>query len=108
MTRFSSPAAHSREDILDELQRLQRALDQLKHDSLRGSHHGLDALRQRAESLWHNRHLGERYDDLAESTREAGRLARECARSHPLASAGMLVGVCALIGCYWLYRRQAY
>ncbi|MNJ55908.1 hypothetical protein D3C77_514270 [compost metagenome] len=105
MVHFGSHAAQRREDVLEEIQRLQQALDDLRHDSLRGSRKGFDTLRRRAESLWHDQHLNERYDDLSKGTREVGRLARECVRKHPVSSAALAVGVCALIGCLVMYRR---
>ncbi len=106
MVRFGSHTAQSREDVLEEIQRLQQALDDLRHDSLHGSRRGLDTLRRRAESLWHGHHLNERYDDLSKSTREASRLARECVREHPVSSAALALGACVVIGCLLMYRRQ--
>lgn len=106
MARFGSHAAQSREDVLEEIQRLQQALDDLRHDSLHGTRKGFDTLRRRAESMWHDHHLNERYGDLSKNTREVSRLARECVREHPVSSAALVLGVCVVIGCLWMYRRS--
>lgn len=103
MSRFSHTPT-TREEIQHEIDSLMRALDRLKHDTARESRHGLDSLRSRAEALWHDAHWDEHCADLSRRTQDAGRMARDCARQHPLATVALAAGACALIG-YLVTRR---
>lgn len=103
MSRFSHTPT-TREEIQHEIDSLMRALDRLKHDTARESRHGLDSLRSRAEALWHDAHWDEHCADLSRRTQDVGRMARDCARQHPLATVALAAGACALIG-YLVTRR---
>ncbi|MBA1275687.1 DUF883 family protein [Stutzerimonas azotifigens] len=94
----------TREDIEHEIHSLMSALDELKHSANRDSRHRLASLRSRAESLWNDVHLDEHYADLSRKTREASRMAKDCAREHPLSTLALAAGACALIG-YLVTRR---
>jgi len=97
MSRFSHTPT-TREDIQHEIDNLVRALDKLKHDAARESRHGLGSLRSRAEALWQDAHWDEHCAELSRRSHDAGRMAKECARQHPLATAALAAGAFALIG----------
>ncbi|MGE4405735.1 DUF883 family protein [Pseudomonas sp.] len=103
MSRFSHKPT-TREEVQHEIDSLIRALDELRHDAARDSRHHLDNLRSRAESLWHDQHWDKHYAELSQRTREASRMARDCAREHPLCTVALAAGACALIG-YLVTRR---
>ncbi|MBE7374015.1 DUF883 family protein [Pseudomonas lopnurensis] len=103
MSRFSHKPT-TREEVQHEIDNLMRALDELRHDAAQDSRQHLGALRSRAESLWHDQHWDKHYADLSQRTREASRLARDCAREHPWGTVALAAGACALIG-YLITRR---
>lgn len=102
MSRFSKPT--TRDEIEREIHNLMTALDELKHDATRGSRHRFDSLRSRAESLWHDADWDAHYRDLSKRSREAGRLAKDCVREHPVSTLALAAGAVALIG-YLVTRR---
>ncbi len=93
-----------RRHIEREIHRLSAALDDLKHNVSHESQEGLDMIRRKAESLWNDANWDARGAQMMQSTRQAGRYARETAREHPLASLALAAGAVALIG-YFLSRR---
>lgn len=97
MSRFSHKST-TREEIESEIHNLMNALDDLKRDASRDSRHRFDALRSRAESLWHDAHLDDQYRDLSRKTRDASRMAQDCAREHPLGTVALAAAAIALIG----------
>lgn len=97
MHLFSSKT-DTRSEIEREIQRISQALDQLKRDAARESDHRVDAIRRKMESLWDDAHVEEHSAQLRDSTLEAGRLARECVRQHPLTTLALAAGAVALIG----------
>jgi len=103
MSRFSRTPT-TRDEIESEIQDLMAALDDLKREASRGSRHRFDALRSRAESLWHDADLDSHRRDLSRRSREAGRMAKDCAREHPLSTVALAAGAVALIG-YLVSRR---
>ncbi|QGZ29213.1 glycine zipper domain-containing protein [Stutzerimonas stutzeri] len=103
MSRFSHKPT-TRAEIEREIQDLMTALDELKHDATRGSRHRFDALRARAESLWHDADWDAHCRDLSKRGRDASRLAKECVREHPLSTVALAAGAVALIG-YLVTRR---
>ena len=102
MSRFSKNT--TRDEIEHEIHSLMSALDELKREASRGSRHKLDDLRSRAESLWHDNHLDEHCQALSRRSREATRMASECARKHPLSTLALAAGAVALVG-YLVTRR---
>lgn len=103
MSRFSHTPT-TRAEVQHEIDTLMRALDELKHDATRSSRRGLHDLRSRAETLWHDANWDEHYADLSRRTRDAGRVAKDCAREHPWTTVALAAGACALIG-YLVTRR---
>jgi len=103
MSRFNSKTT-TRDEIEREIHNLMSALDELKHEARRGSRHKLDELRSRAESLWHDGNWDEHCHDLSRRSREATRMASDCARKHPLSTLALAAGAVALIG-YLATRR---
>lgn len=103
MSRFSHKPT-TRDEIEHEIQDLMTALDELKRDASRGSRHRFDSLRARAESLWNDASWDEHCRDLSRRSRDAGRMARDCAREHPLSTVALAAGAVALIG-YLVTRR---
>lgn len=103
MSRFSHTPT-TRAEVQHEIDTLMRALDELRHDATRGSRHGLQDLRSRAKALWHDAHWDEHCADLSRRTRDAGRMAKDCARAHPWTTVALAAGACALIG-YLVTRR---
>jgi len=97
MSRFSSTPT-TRDDIEREIHNLMSALDDLKHKASRRPHHRLEDLRSRVESLWHDANWDEHYHDLSRRSREATRLAADCARKHPVSTLALAAGAVALIG----------
>ncbi|CDZ95226.1 MULTISPECIES: DUF883 family protein [Pseudomonadaceae] len=104
MSRFSSKIT-TRDEIEREIHNLMNALDELKRDASRGSRHRFNDLRSRAESLWHDNHWDEHREALSRRSREATRMAGECARRHPLSTLALAAGAVALIG-YLATRRS--
>jgi len=102
MSRFSSMT--TREEVEREIHTLMKALDELRRDAGRGSHHRLDSLRNRVESLWHDGRWDEHYQQLGRRGREATRMAGDCARRHPLGTVLLAAGAVALVG-YLVTRR---
>lgn len=103
MSRFSKTPT-TRDDIEHEIQNLMSALDELRHKASSGSHRRLDDLRSRAESLWHDGNWDEHCHELSRRSREATRMASDCARKHPLSTLALAAGAVALIG-YLVSRR---
>ncbi|MBF6622048.1 MAG: DUF883 family protein, partial [Pseudomonas stutzeri] len=103
MSRFSSKTT-TRDEIEREIHNLMSALDELKREAGRGSRHKLDDLRSRAESLWQDNHWDEHCQALSRRSREATRMASDCARKHPLSTLALAAGAVALIG-YLATRR---
>ncbi|WP_028241535.1 DUF883 family protein [Stutzerimonas azotifigens] len=103
MSRFTHKPT-TREEVQSEIDHLMSALEDLRRDAARDSHHRLGLLKSRAESLWHDSHLDEHYADLSKKTVQAGRMASECVRQHPLTTVALAAGACALIG-YLVTRR---
>ncbi|MGK9066387.1 DUF883 family protein [Stutzerimonas chloritidismutans] len=103
MSRFSRRPT-TRDEIESEIQNLMAALDELKHDASRESRHRFNSLRARAESLWHDADLDGHREHLTRRGREAGRMARDCAREHPLSTLALAAGAVAMIG-YLVTRR---
>ncbi|KJH85224.1 MULTISPECIES: glycine zipper domain-containing protein [Pseudomonadaceae] len=103
MSRFSRKPT-TRDEIESEIHDLMTALDELKHDAARGSRHRFDSLRARAESLWHDADWDAHCRDLSKRGRDAGRMAKECVREHPLSTVALAAGAVALIG-YLVTRR---
>ncbi|MBA1263888.1 DUF883 family protein [Stutzerimonas sp. NM35] len=103
MSRFNGKTT-TRDEIEREIHNLMSALDELKREARRGSRHKLDELRSRAESLWHDGNWDEHCHDLSRRSREATRMASDCARKHPLSTLALAAGAVALIG-YLATRR---
>ena len=103
MSRFSHKPT-TRDEIEREIHDLMAALDELKHDANRGARHRFDSLRARAESLWNDANWDEHCRDLSKRSRDAGRMAKDCAREHPLSTVALAAGAVALIG-YLVTRR---
>ncbi|MBB3103032.1 DUF883 family protein [Azomonas macrocytogenes] len=103
MSLFSNKSS-DRHDIEREIHRLSAALDELKSNVSHDSRHGIDTLRRKAESLWHDANWDAQGARLAHSTREAGRLACSTAKHHPVTSLALAAGAVALVG-YLLSRR---
>jgi len=85
MSRFSRTPT-TRDEIEREIQNLMAALDDLKDDASRESRNRFNALRSRAETLWNDNRLDEHCHDLSRRGRDAGRMAKDCAREHPLST----------------------
>lgn len=103
MSRFSRRPT-TRDEIESEIQNLMSALDDLKQDASRESRHRFNALRSRAESLWNDVDLDGHREHLTRRGREASRMARDCAREHPLSTVALAAGALAVIG-YLVTRR---
>lgn len=103
MSRFSRKPV-TRDEIESEIHNLMSALDDLKQDASRESRHRLNSLRSRAESMWNDNNLDEHYSDLSRRGRDAGRMAKDCAREHPLSTVALAAGAVALIG--YLFTRR--
>lgn len=101
---FFSHKSTARSDIEREIHRLSDALDSLKREAARESDHRFDALRRKMESLWDGSHLEQHGAHLRDSAVDAGRLARDCARDHPVTTLALAAGAVALIG-YLATRR---
>lgn len=101
---FLSHKSTARSDIEKEIHRLSAALEGLKKDAAKESEHRFDNIRKKLEALFEDAHLDERGAQVAESTREASHMARECVRSHPMTSVAIAAGAVALIG-FLLTRR---
>ncbi|WP_407293974.1 glycine zipper domain-containing protein [Stutzerimonas zhaodongensis] len=103
MSRFSRKPT-TRDEIENEIQNLMAALDDLKQDATRESRSRFNSLRARAESLWNDADLDTHRRDLTLRGREASRMAKDCAREHPLSTVALAAGAVALIG-YLVTRR---
>ncbi|MCP9340472.1 MULTISPECIES: glycine zipper domain-containing protein [Stutzerimonas] len=103
MSRFSRTPT-TRDEIEREIHNLMAALDDLKDDASRGSRSRFNALRSRAETLWNDNRWDEHCHDLSRRGRDAGRMAKDCAREHPLSTVALAAGAVALIG-YLVTRR---
>ncbi|UVE17852.1 DUF883 family protein [Pseudomonas sp. LS44] len=93
--------------IESEIQNLIAALETLKEGASDDSRRSLKAIRQSAEAaLAHSRSLlSDAYDEVKQRTYRAGTLTRDYGREHPLATAGLLLGVIGVIG-YLYYSSQ--
>ncbi len=103
MSRFSRKPT-TRDEIESEIRNLMAALDDLKDDATRSSRNRFDSLLSRAESLWNDSDLDTHRRDLSKRGREASRMAKDCAREHPLSTVALAAGAVALIG-YLVTRR---
>jgi ElaB/YqjD/DUF883 family membrane-anchored ribosome-binding protein len=103
MSRFSRKPT-TRDEIENEIHNLMTALDELKDDATRNSRHRFDSLRSRAESLWNDAEFDSHRRDLSRRSREASRMAKDCAREHPMSTVALAAGAVALIG-YLVTRR---
>lgn len=103
MSRFSRKPT-TRDEIESEIQNLMAALDDLKQDATRESRSRFNSLRSRAESLWSDSNWDDHAGDLSRRGRDAGRMAKDCAREHPLSTVALAAGAVALIG-YLVTRR---
>ena len=97
-------ASESREDLLRNIDELRGALEKIKQGAAEESMDQLGGLRQRLEQVWDNMDLGERYSQLADRTKQAGRVVYDEAREHPMASVFVGLGLVALVG--WLVTRR--
>ena len=103
MSRFSRKPT-TRDEIENEIHNLMTALDELKDDASRRSRHRFDSLRSRVESLWNDSDFDSHRRDLSRRGRDASRMAKDCAREHPLSTVALAAGAVALIG-YLVTRR---
>ncbi|CAD5106730.1 DUF883 family protein [Zestomonas carbonaria] len=98
MTLFSRK--QSLHGLEAEIQSLLASLEQLKEGASDESKRSLGAIRHNAErALAHSRQLlGEAYDEVKDKTYRAGIATRDYSREHPLATAGLVLGVVGLLG----------
>ncbi|MCY1275323.1 hypothetical protein D9M68_269240 [compost metagenome] len=83
-----------------EIQSLLSALETLREGASDESKRSLGALKHNAErALAHSRSLlADTYGEVKDKTRKAGAATYAYGREHPLATAGLVVGVLGLIG----------
>lgn len=103
MSRFSRKPT-TRDEIEIEIQNLMSALDELKQDATRESRRRFGFLRSRADSLLNDTDWDGHRQDLSRRGRDASRMAKDCARQHPLSTVALAAGAVALIG-YLVSRR---
>ncbi|AYC30890.1 DUF883 domain-containing protein [Pseudomonas cavernae] len=99
MALFAS-RTQSLRSLETEIEQLIAALESFKDGASGSSAPALRAIKARAENaLGHSRELlGEAYRDMKDKTYQAGAATRDYGREHPLASAGLMLGVVGLIG----------
>ncbi|TWI57632.1 ElaB/YqjD/DUF883 family membrane-anchored ribosome-binding protein [Pseudomonas duriflava] len=106
MARNSSYQA-TIENIQDQIQALSDSLSSLKRSAGVESRHSLKAFKDGTSHALHR--SGETLEDVYDEARvlalEASKAASSCARKHPWATVGVVVGLTALAG-WWLLRDE--
>ncbi|MBM7062640.1 DUF883 domain-containing protein [Pseudomonas sp. UL073] len=98
---------HALHDLEAEIQSVLSTLETLKEGASEESRRSLASIRKSAErALTQSRSLlGDTYDEVKDRTYRAGVATYSYGREHPLASAGLMLGVLGLLG-YLYYSSQ--